>query len=124
MVSRKHINFGDSEPIMIAKAANIESYWTQAQKRPSKRICIDPEGSEIKQIFTSIHPDSITSPDLMSKIGQEKKDLLEYEEQLKSEMIRSQEQFPRKSKAAVKVRVFDIPKFSPQNRSSAQFSES
>lgn len=78
------VNFSDADPILIAKAAPIETYWTQAQKPLSKRIIlreVDGEGNGLKQIYTNIQSDGkMTASELIKKIDQDKKDLIHFEE--------------------------------------------
>ena len=73
------MNFNDNDPILIAKAAPIESYWTQ--KLPSKRIVVDTKGGGGQGLYqsmgkTATKMDEVESP-TKSQID---KDLKSFEE--------------------------------------------
>ena len=53
MQRRHRNNFDEKDPILIAKPAPIETYWSQTQKI-SSRIILDAKGEEVKEIYTCL----------------------------------------------------------------------
>ena len=74
-VQRKNrVNFNENDPILIAKAAPIESYWTQIQHGPSKIIIDANSGERKKEIQTQMRkPDSNAGSPTSSRDRQAKK---------------------------------------------------